>query len=88
MDIPKAKQKRIQNLPIKEKEGLSGKIDAGMELAAPLNSELPSVAVAGGWAAIESLLTGPGDDRRVLAEDRMASITACSFARAELTALS
>lgn len=66
----------------------SGKIDAGMELAAPLNSELPSVAVAGGWAAIESLLTGPGDDARVLAADRMAAITACSFARAELTALS
>jgi hypothetical protein len=66
----------------------SGKIDAGMELAAPLNSELPSVAVAGGWAAIESLLTGPGDEGRVLAADRMASITACSFARAELTALS
>ena len=59
-----------------------------MELAAPLNSELPSVAVAGGWAAIESLLTGPGDDTRVLAADRMAAITACSFCRAELTALS
>lgn len=66
----------------------SGKIDAGMELAAPLNSELPSVAVAGGWAAIESLLTGPGDKERVLAADRMASITASSFPRAELTALS
>lgn len=66
----------------------SGKIDAGMELAAPLNSELPSVAVAGGWAAIESLLTGPGDKERVLAADRMATITACSFSRAELTALS
>jgi hypothetical protein len=66
----------------------SGKIDAGMELAAPLNSELPSVAVAGGWAAIESLLTGPGDKERVFAADRMATITACSFSRAELTALS
>jgi hypothetical protein len=44
--------------------------------------------VAGGWAAIEALLTGPGDRDRVQAADRMASIVACSFARAELTSLS
>ncbi len=63
-------------------------IDAAVELASPLNSELRSAAIAGGWAAIESLMTGPGDKERVLAADRMASITACSLPRAELTGLS
>jgi hypothetical protein len=66
----------------------SGQINAGIELAASLNSELMSAAIAGGWAAVESLMTGPGDKERVLAADRMACITACSFPRAELTALS
>jgi hypothetical protein len=63
-------------------------IDAAMELVAPLDAEPPSSAVAGGWAAIEALLTGPGDRERVSAADRMASIVACSFPRAELTSLS
>lgn len=54
----------------------------------PTNGTRPSSAVAGGWAAIEALLTGPGDHERVHAADRMASIVACSFARAELTSLS
>jgi hypothetical protein len=66
----------------------SGQIGAGIELAAPLNSEITTAAIAGGWAAIESLMAGPGDKERVLAADRMAAITACSFPRAELTALS
>lgn len=66
----------------------SGRIDAGMELAAALNSDSPSTAIAGGWAAVESLMTGPGDDERVYAADRLATIAACSFPRAELTALS
>ena len=66
----------------------SGQISAGIELAAPMNSEIMSAAIAGGWAAIESLMVCPGDKERVLAADRMAKITACSFPRAELTALS
>jgi len=66
----------------------SAQIDAGIELAASLNTELTSAAIAGGWAAIESLLTGPGDRERILAADRIAAITACSLPRAELTALS
>jgi hypothetical protein len=53
-----------------------------------MNSEITSAAIAGGWAAIESLMACPGDKERVLAADRMAKITACSFPRAELTALS
>lgn len=66
----------------------SGQIGAGIELAAPLNSEITTAAIAGGWATIESLMASPGDKDRVLAADRMARITACSFPRAELTALS
>ncbi len=66
-----------------------GIIDAAMELVEPLDAQPPSAAVAGGWAAIEALLTGPGDrDQRVLAGDRMAALVACSFPRAELTTLS
>ena len=60
-----------------------------MELVEPLDGQPPSAAVAGGWAAIEALLTGPGDrDQRVQAGDRMAALVACSFPRAELTTLS
>jgi hypothetical protein len=59
-----------------------------MELVEPLDAQPPSAAVAGGWAAIEALLTGPGDrDQRMLAGDRMAALVACSFPRAELTTL-
>jgi hypothetical protein len=64
-------------------------IDAAMELVEPLDEQPPSGAVAGGWAAIEALLTGPGDrDQRILAGERMAALVACSFPRAELTTLS
>ena len=66
-----------------------GAVDAALELIEPLDSQPPSSAVAGGWAAIEALLTGPGDrDQRVQAADRMAAIAACSFPRAELTTIS
>ena len=66
-----------------------GAVDAALELIEPLDAQPPSSAVAGGWAAIEALLTGPGDrDQRVQAADRMAAIAACSFPRAELTTLS
>jgi hypothetical protein len=64
-------------------------VDAAMELVEPLDAQPPSAAVAGGWAAIEALLTGPGDrDQRILSGDRMAALVACSFPRAELTTLS
>jgi hypothetical protein len=63
-------------------------VDAAIELLGPLASGSPSPAVAGGWAAIEALLSGPGDAERAMAGDRMASLVACSFPRAELTALS
>jgi hypothetical protein len=63
-------------------------IDAALELIEPLDNGSPGPAVAGGWAAVEALLLGPGDtgDRGV-AGDRLASLVACSFPRAELTTL-
>jgi hypothetical protein len=61
-------------------------VDPAIELLAPLQSSSPSAAVAGGWAAIESLLGEP--DNRAAAADRLALIVACSFPRAELTMLS
>jgi len=61
-------------------------VDAAIELLAHLESSSASAAIAGGWAAIEALLAEPHD--RSGAADSLASIVACSFPRAELTALS
>jgi hypothetical protein len=62
-------------------------VDAALEMIGTLNSAPCSTAVGAGWAAVEALLSGPGDPD-VLAGDRLASLVACSFARAELTDLS
>jgi hypothetical protein len=62
-------------------------VDAAMELMGSLNSSPASSAVGAGWAAIEALLSGPGDQDPAAA-DRMADLVACSFVRAELTYLS
>lgn len=64
-----------------------GIVDAALELLAPLETGSPSPAVTGAWAAMEALLSGPSD-QDVMAADRMAALVACSFVRAELTALS
>jgi hypothetical protein len=61
-------------------------IDPAIELLSPLQVGSPSAAIAGGWAAIESLLGEPKNKRADPAE-RMATIIACSFPRAELTDL-
>jgi hypothetical protein len=69
------------------------RLDEALELAAPLNGGPSAAAAAGAWAAIESLLSHPGDqadieEGKVVAADRLAAITTCSWPRAELTALS
>ncbi|SFB06943.1 hypothetical protein SAMN05216266_104162 [Amycolatopsis marina] len=69
------------------------RLDEALELAAPLNTGSVSTAAAGAWAAIESLLYHPGDqmdveEGRAVVADRLAAIVACSWPRAELTALS
>ena len=64
------------------------RVDSAIELLSPLDASSPSTAVAGGWAAIEELLTSTGDENRVNACHRMAALVACSFSRSELTGLS
>jgi hypothetical protein len=63
-----------------------GRVDAAIELLEPLASGSPATAVASGWAAFEALLSEPGN--HAVVADRMASIVACSYPRAELTVLS
>ncbi|QKW66090.1 hypothetical protein HUT15_36815 (plasmid) [Streptomyces sp. NA03103] len=74
--------------------GARSRIDDALELAAAVNRGPMSPAVAGAWAAVESLLTHPDDPQgekersgKAVAADRMAAIIACSWPRAELTAL-
>ncbi|MFJ8917620.1 hypothetical protein [Amycolatopsis sp. NPDC102389] len=71
----------------------SGRLDEALELAAPLDDGSTATAAAGGWAAVESRLYHPGDEQdvtegRAVVADRLAAIVACSWPRAELTALS
>jgi len=66
-------------------------LDNALELAAPMNHGSIATAISGGWSAVEALLLR-GDDaspegRGVMAADRMAALTACSWPRAELTTL-
>lgn len=69
-------------------DSANSNLDAALELIGSLNDGPPGPAVAGGWAAVEALLLGPGDSGdRGIAGDRLASLVACSFPRAELTAL-
>lgn len=69
------------------------RIDDALELAAAVNRGPMAPAVAGAWAAVESLLSHPDDPKdsersgKAVAADRMAAIIACSWPRAELTAL-
>ena len=63
-----------------------GGIHAAIELLSHLQFSSPGAAVAGGWAAIEALLSEPND--RAVASERLAMLVACSFPRAELTRLS
>jgi hypothetical protein len=68
-------------------EGTNNIVDAAFELLGALNSGPGSSAVAAGWAAVEALLSGPSD-QDVVAAERLASLVACAFVRAELTFLS
>lgn len=64
----------------------SQSVDAALELLSHLEGTSPPAAISGGWAAIEGLLADPND--RATAADNLAALVTCSFARAELTALS
>ncbi len=63
-------------------------LDDALELVQEMDKGNPGPAVASGWAAIESLMIGRGEGvPRAIAAERLASIVACSFPRAELTTL-
>lgn len=62
-------------------------IDQALELLANLNTAPAPVAAAAGWAAVESLLSGPGDEDKVITAERLANLVACSWPRAELTTI-
>ncbi len=62
-------------------------VDSALELLAQMNTGPSPAAVAGGWSAVESLLTAPGDRGNVVAADRLAALVTCSWPRAELTTL-
>lgn len=62
-------------------------IDSALELVSHLDYGQGPVAVAGGWSAVEFLLSGPGDSTNVLAADRLAALVACSWPRAEFTTI-
>lgn len=68
-------------------------VDDALELAAPLTGSSPSSAVAGAWAALESLLFCDTDEAdreegRAVAADRAAAVVSAGWPRAELTTLS
>lgn len=62
-------------------------VDQALELLSHLNTAPAPVAAATGWAAVESLLSGPGDDDKVVTAERLANLVACSWPRAELTTI-
>jgi hypothetical protein len=66
----------------------TGPVDDALELLSHLKHAPAPVAVTSGWAAIESLLSGPGDSDKIITAERLGSIVACSWPRAELTTLS
>jgi hypothetical protein len=66
-------------------------LDDALEIASALNEGPLAPAVAGGWTALESLLTesrDPDERGKVVAAERAAALVACSWTRAEMTALS
>ena len=75
-------------------QGKLPQLEEALELAAALNEGSASTAIAGGWAALESLLsegedTGDRDvGRGARAADRAAALATTLWPRAELTTLS
>ncbi|MEU6715459.1 hypothetical protein ABZ897_28680 [Nonomuraea sp. NPDC046802] len=71
-------------------EPVRSTIDEALEIASALNHGPLAPAIAGGWAALESLLNEGRDpeERKVMAAIRAAALVTCSWPRAEFTALS
>lgn len=81
------------HLKVLTKEGLffsisdDESVENSIALVGFMNEAAPSPAITTGWAAIESLLVGPGGHSKLIASERIANIIACSFPRGELTKL-
>jgi hypothetical protein len=65
----------------------TGPVDDALELLSHIIDAPAPVAVAGGWSAVESLLSGPGDETKGVTAERLGYLVACSWPRAELTTL-
>jgi hypothetical protein len=90
--IPLRRTRRVEVRALEREARLlhldrTGPVDDALELLSHLNSAPAPVAATAGWAAIESLLSGPGDADKVITAERLAYLVACSWPRAELTTL-
>lgn len=90
--VPLRRVRRVEVRALEREDRLlfldrSGPVDDALELVSHLNGAPAPVAVTGGWSAIESLLSGPGDSDKVVTAERFAYLVACSWPRAELTTL-
>lgn len=90
--VPLRRPRRVDILSLDRQRRLyddSGlpSIESAFELVSHFDYGQGPVAVAGGWSAVEFLLTAPGDKANVSAADRLASLVACSWPRAELTTI-
>ncbi|NPC73928.1 hypothetical protein HPP05_29635 [Corallococcus exiguus] len=89
--LPLRRHRRVEVRSLERQDqlfasGAPSRVDAAFELLGQLDAPAV-VAVAAGWAAIEALLVAPEDGQKAPAGDRLASLVACSFPRAELTLL-
>ncbi|WP_375742279.1 hypothetical protein NR800_24010 [Corallococcus interemptor] len=89
--LPLRRHRRVEVRSLERQDqlfasGPPSRVDAAFELLGQLDAPAV-VAVAAGWAAIEALLVAPEDGQKSPAGDRLASLVACSFPRAELTLL-
>jgi hypothetical protein len=90
--LPRRNSRRAEVRALEREDALlrldqGGPVDQSLELLSHLNTSPDAVAAAAGWSAIESLLSGPGDEDRVVTADRLANLVSCSWPRAELTTI-
>lgn len=90
LDLRRARRAEVRALE-REKRLLdlerSGPVDDALELLSHLIEAPAPVAASGGWSAVESLLSGPGDETKGITAERLGYLVACSWPRAELTTL-
>ena len=90
--LPQRTSRRAEVRALEREDALlrldqEGPLDQSLELLSHLNVSPDAVAAAAGWSAVESLLSGPGDEEKLITADRLAGLVACSWPRAELTTI-